>query len=219
MNTQDTSSSEISEREQDSVPLKTAFPTSPNSNGRTSLKKEFTVLSGVGIIAGNIIGSGIFITPRKIFFNTGSFGLTLIAWVIGGLIALAGGLCYIELGVVVRKSGGEYPIIRTAYSFKDRHKRFGRVLSFLYLWSSLVVVRTVGAAIALLTCATYLSRPFYLNSPVPSSLVSALALTVLGKHTFHTHTRTPLSHTYTPTHPSHIHTHPTPHTCTHTTIF
>ena len=151
---------------------------------QTKLKKEFTVLSGVGIIAGNIIGSGIFITPSKILEHTGSFGLTLIAWVIGGLIALAGGLCFIELGVVVRKSGGEYPIIRTAYSFKDRNrfvKNLGKVLAFVYTWSSVLVIRSLSAAILLLTCAKYLSRPFYINCDAPMPVVKTLALALLSK--------------------------------------
>ncbi len=166
-------------------PLKTAQPDplAGENNGGSSLKKEFTVLSGVGFIAGNIIGSGIFITPRKIFVNTGSFGLTLVAWVIGGLIALAGGLCYIELGVVVRKSGGEYPILRTAYSFNNKCERLGKVLAFLFLWTSVTVMRTVGAAIVLLTCAHYLSQPFYIDSQAPQFLITALALGVLGEHT------------------------------------
>ncbi len=169
------------------VPLVAAQPDplvgGTNANGGSSLKKEFTVLSGVGFIAGNIIGSGIFITPRKIFVNTGSFGLTLVAWVIGGLIALAGGLCYIELGVVIRKSGGEYPIIRTVYSFNNKCERFGKVLAFLFLWTSVLVLRTVGAAIVLLTCAHYLSQPFYIGSQAPQSLITVLALGVLGEYT------------------------------------
>ena len=159
-----------------------------HGDNEPTLKKEFTVLSGVGFIAGNIIGSGIFITPRNIFVNTGSFGLTLVAWVIGGLIALAGGLCYIELGVVIRKSGGEYPIIRTAYSFNNKCERFGKVLAFLFLWTSVLVLRTVGAAIVLLTCAHYLSQPFYIGSQAPQSLITVLALGVLGEYT---HTTVP----------------------------
>ncbi len=150
-----------------------------HGDNEPTLKKEFTVLSGVGFIAGNIIGSGIFITPRNIFVNTGSFGLTLVAWVIGGLIALAGGLCYIELGVVIRKSGGEYPIIRTAYSFNNRNRfvrTLGAVFGFVYTWSSVLVIRSLSGAIVLITFAQYLARPFYIDCDPPKAVVTTLAL-------------------------------------------
>ncbi len=185
-----------------------------HGDNEPKLKKEFTVLSGVGFIAGNIIGSGIFITPRNIFVNTGSFGLTLVAWVIGGLIALAGGLCYIELGVVVRKSGGEYPILRTAYSFNNRNrfvKTLGAVLGFLYAWSGVLVIRSLSISISLLSFAQYLSRPFYIDCDPPKAVVTTLALAGLCELSMHTHTPHTPPTTYTP------HTRPhTPHTYTHT---
>ena len=165
-----------------------------DSEEKVELKKELTVLSGVAFITGNIIGSGIFITPRKILTNTGSFGLTLVVWIIGAIIALLGSLCYIELGVVIRKSGGEYPLILTAYSFKKRNKwveLLGQVLAFLFSWTSVFIIRSLGASIILLTCARYLVRPFYIDCEAPRAVVTVLALSILSElyHTQHTCTR------------------------------
>ena len=155
-----------------------------DSKDKVELKKELTVLSGVAFITGNLIGSGIFITPKKILSNTGSFGLTLVVWIIGAIIALVGSLCYIELGLVVRKSGGEYPLILTAYSFKKRNKwveLLGKILAFLFSWTSVFIIRSLGASIILLTCARYLSRPFYIDCEAPRAVVTVLALSVLSE--------------------------------------
>jgi amino acid transporter len=60
-------------------------------------------------VIGNIIGSGIFISPSTIIRYTDSAGLSLIIWVLGALIAFLGSLCYIELGTSIRE--GEAIII------------------------------------------------------------------------------------------------------------
>ena len=151
-----------------------------------ALGKELTLISGVAYIVGSIIGSGIFVTPRNILENTGSFGLSLVMWVIGGLTAVAGALCYIELGTFIKKSGGDYTYILEAYSFKKRKPWLeftGSLLAFLFTWSSVLVIRTTSLAIITMAFGRYLSRPFFIGAgcDVPIWIVRLLALFAISK--------------------------------------
>lgn len=153
------------------------------------LKKELTLFSGTMYVVGNIIGSGIFITPRDILSLSGSFGLSLVLWIIGGILAVGGGLCFIELSLLIKKSGGEYCFLKEAYSFKKKYKIFevfGGLLGFLFIWCSLFVIRASALAIIVLTCAQYLLRPviFFMgcdHTRAPESAVKLLSLALLGK--------------------------------------
>ena len=148
------------------------------------LKREITPLSGVGFVFGQLIGSGIFITPSTILGYTGSFGLSLVCWIFGAIVALAGSLCYFELGLLVRKAGGEYAILLEAYSFRKKNRwveLVGSLIAFLFTWTTVFVLRGASASIITLTCAKYLTRPFFIGCDVPDSVVKLLALAVLGR--------------------------------------
>ena len=97
-------------------------------------------------VIGGIIGSGIFVGPAVVAQRVGTSGLSLGAWALGGLIALAGAFCYAELGERMPKAGGQYVYLRDA---------IGPLPAFLYAWALLLVMSTGAAAFVAVTFANY----------------------------------------------------------------
>jgi len=98
------------------------------------------------IVMGGIVGSGIFINPYVVATVLHTPTLILGAWVVGGVIALMGGLAYAELGGRMPKVGGPYAYLSAAY-----HPALG----FLYGWGSLLVIHAGGTAAVAVTFAKY----------------------------------------------------------------
>jgi len=152
--------------------------------GKNALKKEITLLTGVSYVVGGIIGSGVFVTPRSILTTSHSFGLSLVIWILGGMIAMFAGLCYIELGLLIRKSGVEYNFLKEAYTFKNRHwvlGILGELLAFVFLWANILLIRPSSLAVVCLTSARYLVRPFFIDEETPEGLVIVVAIGIVGE--------------------------------------
>ncbi|XP_068697024.1 b(0,+)-type amino acid transporter 1-like [Montipora foliosa] len=137
---------------------------------RIQLKKNVTLINGIGLIVGTVIGSGIFVSPTSILEETNSIGASLLIWLGCGLIGLFGSLCYAELGTFIKKSGGEYAYLMEA---------FGRIPAFLFTWTSVLIIRPASGAIIALTFAEYVSKPFYPDCEAPTYLVKLLACSCL----------------------------------------
>ena len=97
-------------------------------------------------VIGGIIGGGIFLTPSTVAARVGSASFILIAWVVGGLIALIGAFCYAELGARRPRAGGGYVYLRETW---------GPLPAFLYGWALLLVIATGAIAAVAVTFASY----------------------------------------------------------------
>uniref|UniRef100_A0A8D0VBK7 b(0,+)-type amino acid transporter 1 n=1 Tax=Sus scrofa TaxID=9823 RepID=A0A8D0VBK7_PIG len=132
----------------------------------TNLQKELGLFSGICIIVGTIIGSGIFISPKSVLSNTEAVGPCLIIWAACGILATLGALCFAELGTMITKSGGEYPYLMEA---------FGPIPAYLFSWTSLFVIKPSSFAIICLSFSEYVSSPFYAGCSPPQVVVKFLA--------------------------------------------
>eukprot|EP00118_Oscarella_pearsei_P002342 m.10290 g.10290 ORF g.10290 m.10290 type:complete len:492 (+) comp22140_c0_seq1:38-1513(+) len=150
-------STEKEEEEDDRLKLEPSPPLPP-----ISMKRRVTVLHGIGLIAGGIIGSGIFFTPYNVLQLSGSTGMSMSIWILAGLMALGGGLCYCELGTSIPESGGDYVYL---------HRAYGPLPAFLYTWTILLVSRPAGQAAITLAFAQYLAEPFYGEGCEPDKVV------------------------------------------------
>ena len=85
------------------------------------------------IVAGSMIGSGIFIVAAEMAREVGSSGWLLVAWVIAGVLTLTAALSYGELAAMMPRAGGQYVYLREAYS---------PLWGFLYGWTLFLVIQT-----------------------------------------------------------------------------
>ncbi|XP_007244333.3 asc-type amino acid transporter 1 [Astyanax mexicanus] len=137
---------------------------------RVTLKKEIGLMSACTIIIGNIIGSGIFISPKGVLEHSGSVGLALVVWVLGGGIAALGSLCYAELGVTIPKSGGDYSYVTEI---------FGGLVGFLLLWSAVLIMYPTTLAVIALTFSNYVLQPVFPNCVPPYMAIRMLSATCI----------------------------------------
>lgn len=89
------------------------------------------------IVAGTIIGSGIFLVPYEMMRDAGSSSVVFLAWIVGGLLSLFGAMTYAELGAMLPYAGGEYVYLRGAY---------GDTAAFLYMWTWFAVAKPASIA-------------------------------------------------------------------------
>ena len=112
----------------------------------TTYARRLGLFSGMMAVVGGIIGGGIFRTPATVAERLRSPGLVLLAWVIGGVVALIGAFCWGELGQRRPRAGGGYVYLR---------ETFGPLPAFLYGWTLVLVIATGAIAAVGVTFADY----------------------------------------------------------------
>jgi basic amino acid/polyamine antiporter, APA family len=104
------------------------------------LKRSLGLIDATSLVAGSMIGSGIFLVSADMSRDLGSSGWLLVAWILTGIITLMAALSYGELAGMMPDAGGQYVYIRRAW---------GRLPAFLYGWTVFAVIQTgVIAAVA-----------------------------------------------------------------------
>lgn len=112
------------------------------------LKRSLGLIDATSIVAGSMIGSGIFVVSTYMAQDLGSSGYLLLAWLITGFITVTAALSYGELAGMMPHAGGQYVYIQRAY---------GKAVSFLYGWTVFTVIQTGVIAAVAVTFANYTS--------------------------------------------------------------
>lgn len=137
------------------------------------LKPKMTLLNGITVIVGSIIGSGIFISPTGVLLNTGSVGMSLIVWIASGVFSMIGAYCYAELGCMIQKTGADYAYIMVG---------FGPFMAFMRLWIECMIVRPCSQTIVALTFSVYIMKPFFPNCAPPDDSARLLAAVCIREY-------------------------------------
>lgn len=137
----------------------------------SALRKEIGLFGGISILAGIMIGSGIFVFASLVMVEVGyALGLSLLAWVIGGVITLFSGLTYAELGTMFPQTGGYYIYLKKAY---------GKKVAFLSGMMNFVLMSSGSIALLALVFAEILSYMFPLSNLV-IRLIAILLIVLLS---------------------------------------
>jgi len=165
-------------------PLKLVEPKSFDTAHR-EFRKALGLFDSVMIVAGIMVGSGIFIVSAEISRQVGSAGWLLVVWMITGVLTVFGALSYGELAAMMPTAGGMYVYLREAFS---------PLLGFLYGWTLLTVIQTGSIAAVAIAFARFsgvlfpsVNESHYLVAPIPIlpgyalslSTVQALALAII----------------------------------------
>lgn len=123
-------------------------------DNQEDFKRELGLLDGTMLVAGSMIGSGIFIVSSDMVRQLGSAGWLIAMWVLTGLITVIAAVSYGELSAMFPKAGGQYVYIKEAY---------GKLVGFLYGWSFFAVIQTgtiAAVGVAFSKFAAYLFPAF-----------------------------------------------------------
>lgn len=134
-----------------------------------SPKSTLTVLDGMAVLVGMVIGAGIFRTPSIVAGQCTGSAEVLLLWTAGGFVSLIGALCYAELASAYPHPGGDYHFLS---------RSFGRVPSFLFAWSRMTVIQTGSIAMLAFLIGDYAARVAPIG-PFSASVYGALTIVVL----------------------------------------
>lgn len=129
-------------------------------SNQSEFKPTLSLLDATMVVAGSMIGSGIFIVSADITRNVGSAGWLIVVWLLTGFMTLTAAVSYGELSGMFPKAGGQYVYLKEAYN---------PLLAFLYGWSFFTVIQTATIAAVGVAFAKFMA---YLVPGVSEDLVA-----------------------------------------------
>ncbi|MHC4991989.1 MAG: APC family permease [Planctomycetota bacterium] len=139
----------------------------------STLLRRVRLRSATALVVANIIGAGIFTTTGFQAADLGHPGFIFALWIVGGVLALCGALCYAELGAAMPRAGGEYVYLRETY---------GAWLGFMSAFVSLTAGFSAPVAAASKALVRYLAHffPALANEPTIAGFVTVNDLLAIG---------------------------------------
>ena len=89
-------------------------------------------------VVGILIGSGVYISPSLVAKYSNNMGIALVVWILSGIIALLGALCFCELAMLLKKTGAYYIYIKETY---------GDLAGFITVWTTVIIITPAGMAV------------------------------------------------------------------------
>jgi len=133
------------------------------------LPRELGLLDAVAVVAGTLIGSGIFLVPNLVARQLPSLPMILAVWIVTGVLTFCGALAYAELGAMMPETGGQYVYLREAY---------GPLVAFLCGWTYFFVVLSGAIAWLAISFSLYLSY-FIPLSTGPARIVAVALIGII----------------------------------------
>ncbi len=128
------------------------------------LRRVLTTADAAWLVAGNMVGAGIFVTPGLVAAQLPSPIWILLAWLLGGFISLAGAAVYAELGTRLPEAGGDYQYLNAA---------FGPLWGFLTGWTAFILTFSASTAAMAIASMGYLEQAVPALQELPHGATTA----------------------------------------------
>lgn len=144
-----------------------------NTTAGGGLQKTIGFVPALAIVIGMVIGSGVFFKPHAVFTATGAPGLGLVAWIVGGIITIAGGLTAAEVAAAIPKTGGMITYLEETY---------GSLWGYLLGWAQTVIYFPATIAALAIIFATQVLSLLSLDKGMllPIAIIAIIFLVIMN---------------------------------------
>ena len=144
---------------------------SKNIESKDELKRDISFFPALAMVMGTVIGSGVFFKPEAVYSITETAGLGLLAWLIGGLITICGGLTAAELSASIPETGGMVVYVRRAY---------GPLAGYMLGWAQTIIYFPANIAALSIIFGTQVANLFDIRNSIIIPVAIITAVFVMG---------------------------------------